>query len=705
MPGTIGSTLATGLILAAVNALITVALASLIFRGVLSDSLPIGIGLGLISSGVIALVIALGSSFPGVYSGIQDAPSAIIGVSAAALAGAMAGSVLLDSVLVLIALTSLATGLGFLAMGYLGWGEIARFVPFPVIGGLLAGTGYLIITGALAILAIGSIQDLTASPALGLMWPAVLLGGLLFVAARRGWGSRIYLLFLVTGVVIFHLAVGLGGVTRAEAFDRGWMLGPFPDGSLWPGSVISSFAGADWSAIAGQIPAAVTILVIVPISLLLYISALEVETRVDVDMNRELRATGWANVAAAAVGGPPGYMYLADTVIAARLVGQRRGPAVVTPVAMLVLVASGGAVLEYVPQFLIGGLLLFVGAEFMYEWLWASRRTMSGPDYVLVWGIVLIIAVVGFLPGVVVGLVLATGLFVFRYSRVDVVKHELSGADHQSNIERSVADAEFLGVAGAAIHILELQGFIFFGTANRILSRVKTLLRGSTPPRYLILDFRRVTGIDSSAMATFERLALLAADRGLAILFTGLSETPAAQFGDLVAAHARVVRVHPDLDHGVAWCEEELLREAGRAESTSQPLPPDLPRALADYLVEDSFAPGQLLMSQGDPSPGIFLIRSGRATVYIDGADGGRVRLRTLLSGTVLGEISLYRNEPCTATVVADEECGVLHLSPGAFAELCDSDPRVAAELHAFVVRTLAGRVSYANRAIRALHD
>lgn len=705
MPEAIGSTLTTGLILAAVNALITVALASLIFRGELSDSLPLGIGLGLVSSAVIALVIALGSSFPGVYSGIQDAPSAIIGLSAAALAGALAGSLLLDTVLVLVALTSLFTGLGFLAMGYLGWGEIARFVPFPVVGGLLAGTGYLIITGALAILAVGSVQDLTASPAMGLVWPAVLLGGLFFVAARRGWGSRAYLLLLVAGGVIFHLAVGLGGVTTAEAFDRGWMLGPFPDGALWPGSVLSSFAGADWSAIAGQIPGVVTILVIVPISLLLYISALEVETRVDVDMNRELRATGWANVAAAAVGGPPGYMYLADTVIGARLVGQRRGPAVVTPAAMLALVASGGAVLEYVPQFLIGGLLLFVGAEFIYEWLWASRRSMSGSDYVLMWGIVLIIAIVGFLPGVAVGLVAATGLFVFRYSRIDVVKHELSGAEHQSNIERSTADAEFLGVAGESIHILELQGFIFFGTANRILGRAKLLLDGSTPPRYLILDLRRVTGVDSSAVAILERLALLAHDRGLMIVLTGLSETPAAQFEDLVAAQSGVIRVHPDLDHGVAWCEEELLAEAGRAQPTSQPLPPDLHRSLADYLVEDSFAPGQLLMRQGDPSPGIFLIRSGRATVYIDGADGQRVRLRTLLSGTVLGEISLYRNEPCTATVVADEECGVSHLSPQRFAELCDRDPRVAAELHAFVARTLAGRVSYANRAIRALHD
>jgi SulP family sulfate permease len=71
----------------------------------------------------------------------------------------------------------------------------------------------------------------------------------------------------------------------------------------------------------------------------------------------------------------------------------------------------------------------------------------------------------------------------------------------------------------------------------------------------------------------------------------------------------------------------------------------------------------------------------------------------------VLGEISLYRKEPCTATVVAEERCEVLHLTPQGFASLCRADPAVAAELHAFVARILAGRVSHANRAIRALHD
>jgi SulP family sulfate permease len=107
-------------------------------------------------------------------------------------------------------------------------------------------------------------------------------------------------------------------------------------------------------------------------------------------------------------------------------------------------------------------------------------------------------------------------------------------------------------------------------------------------------------------------------------------------------------------------------------------------------------------MTQGDPAPGIFLIRSGQATVLLDSTEGSPVRLRTLLEGTVLGEISLYRREPVTATVVAESDCDVLHLTPSAFDDLCRTDPAAAADFHVFVARILAGRVTHANRAIQA---
>ena len=698
-------TISSGIVIGLVNALLITALMSLIFRDSLAEALPIGIAHGLIASAVIGVIVAVGSSFPGLYAGVQDASAAIIGLSAAAIAGALAGSLAVDTVVVMMAATSLATGATLLLVGYLGLGEVARFVPFPVIGGLLAGTGYLILAGALEILGLAAAVDLSGPGSVGVLWPGLALAGVFYWATRRSWSSRTYLLVLVIGVGGFHLVTQFSGMGKQESLQRGWLLGPFDSGALSPRSVVEALGQADWGMIASQGASLATILVIIPITLLLYISALEIETETGVDMNHELTTTGWANLASGAVGAPPGYVFMADSIIVARLIGSHRGPAVVAALSLLAVVGIGGAILELLPVFVVGGLLLFVGAEFLHEWLWASRHRMNGLDYTLMVGIAVVIAVVGFLPGVATGLVAAIVLFVMRYSRIDVIKHSLTGAEQRSNIERSEPAAEYLTEAGRSIEILELQGFIFFGTASQILGRIRALPATRPEIRFVLFDFRRVTGVDSSAVAVFELIASHAREHGISVILTGMGQTVGSQFADVVTRYADVITVQSDLDHGLARCEDELLADGGLASPTGPPLPAGLSEAMASYLVSRSIPAGETLMQQGDPSPGIFLITAGRATVFVEEPDGTTVRLRTLLSGTVLGEISLYRGEPCTATVVAESECEVLHLAPDRFEDMCVTDHEVAARLHEFVARILAGRVSHANRTIRALRD
>ena len=441
-------------------------------------------------------------------------------LAAGSIASQLSGSDAIHTVLAMMAVTTLATGLAFLVMGYFGMGEIARFMPFPVIGGLLAGTGYLIIMGAVGILGIGSPEEVGAAESIGSFWPGLALAILFFLAPRLRWPSWTYLAFLAGGVVGFHIFTRLAGLDREILLERGWLLGPFPEGGLWPGPVTDALAGANWGAIGGQTATLAAILLIVPISLLFYVSAVEVETRSDLDMNAELRTTGWANVAAAAVGSAPGYLYLADTVITQRLVGKRRGSALVAAIAMLGMLVVGGAVVGALPQFIVGGLLLFVGFDFMVEWLWSSRRRMTSLDNVLMWLIVLIVATVGFLPGVAVGLVAAIVLFVVRYSRIDVVKHALTGKEHHNNIERPSRDAEYLEETGDSVLILELQGFIFFGTASRLIRHIRSHLDREDPVKYFIADFRRVTGVDSSAVMLLERVVMLARDHGAWLVLT-----------------------------------------------------------------------------------------------------------------------------------------------------------------------------------------
>jgi len=68
-------------------------------------------------------------------------------------------------------------------------------------------------------------------------------------------------------------------------------------------------------------------------------------------------------------------------------------------------------------------------------------------------------------------------LFVVSYSKVEIIKHELTGKTFHSNVERSESIKNIIDDSGDQILILPLQGFIFFGSANRLLERIKLHLQ------------------------------------------------------------------------------------------------------------------------------------------------------------------------------------------------------------------------------------
>jgi SulP family sulfate permease len=147
-------------VLAGIRTLIgATALAALIFSGELAGGLPIGIGILLFSAAAVGVVVGATSSYPGAVAQPQDGAAAILGLLAlsvyAALPPALPYEQKLVSVFVAIGVTTFITGLFFLALGGLRLGGLVRFVPYPVVGGFLAGSGWLFVKGSLTVM-IGS---------------------------------------------------------------------------------------------------------------------------------------------------------------------------------------------------------------------------------------------------------------------------------------------------------------------------------------------------------------------------------------------------------------------------------------------------------------------------------------------------------------------------------------------------------------------
>ncbi len=342
---------------------------------------------------------------------------------------------------------------------------------------------------------------------------------------------------------------------------------------------------------------------------------------------------------------------------------------------------------------------------FLVEWVWDKRKVLPPLEYGVVLVILAVIIGRGYLPGVVVGLVLAVVLFAIDYGRIELVREVAFGETYHSNVDRPPAERALLRTMGERVQILRVDGFVFFGSANGLLERIRKRVE-TDPPRFLVIDLGRVTGVDSSAVVAFVKVLHLAEAAGFELVFTGTSDAVRSQMarGGLVASE--IVRFEPDLDRGLQRCEEGLLRDevVEVPESDGDALA-GMPSGLRAYLERMELPDGTVLLRQGESPDDVYVLETGRLRVETVTERGTRMRLRTLRPGVVVGEVAMYSGEPRTADVVAEGPSMVLRLSRGSIERIEADDPELAAALHRWLAATLAGRLGDSLKAFDALLD
>ncbi len=720
-------TLTMGVMTGAVEVLYALSIASLIFSGELAPYLPYGIGISLVSSVVLLTGTAAISSVPGIFSSTQDSPAVMTGVMVASLAaslGAAGRGADIATILIAIAATTVLTGILFLVLGYFKLGRLIRFMPYPVMGGFLAGTGWLLMSAALGVmtdlpLTVANLSKIVVPAGLALWLPGVLLALALFFGIRRFQHFLTVPVLVLATVGLFYLVLLLTHTSVPDATARGLLLGRVAGNALWdPFTLGSQVFAVDWAAILAQSGNIGIVLVISVVGFLLNVSALELATRQDIRLDYELKVVGFANMLSGLLGGMVGYHMLGDTTLNQRVGARGQLVGIVTGLVCLVTFLAGSSLLAYLPRAIIGGLLFFLGLEFLVDWVIVGWKKLSRTDYGIVVLILLVIATTNFLLGVGVGTVAAVFLFVMQYGRTSVVHDSLTGAEMGSNVERSPHQRRALAARlGQQIRIFELQGFLFFGSANALLDRIEADIAGSGDActRFLIFDFRRVTGLDSSAGLSLVKAKQRAEAQDICLVLTHASGEALRQFDRAgLFQDGKEVGLFPDLDHGLEWCENQLLGQPGLSHPTGflERLQRQLRRALpglkdagrlTKYMERQDVPQGQYLVRRGDPPTEIYFVEAGVMDVQLERPGGETVRLRSFRGGATVGEIGLYLGIPRTASVVAAQPSVVYRLSAEALIRMRLEDPEVASLFHEWIARILAERLAANDRTIEAL--
>lgn len=740
-PGSLLPALTAGLILGILNITLSTSYAALIFSGELSGYVSRGIGFILFGALIIGLIVSITSSLPNTIAVPQEIPAALFALTGATLvkvlpvSGASAGT--FPTFMAIIMLTSVMAGVIFLMLGGLKLGNLTRFIPYPVIGSFLAGTGWLLLTGGVFVMTdvpceVVRIPDFFQHAILVKWLPGVLFGVVLMIISRRYHHIMIMPLTIVAGVALFFLTLTLTDISVADAESRGWFLGPFPGGALWQPFTLADAKQIQWSAMNSKIVGNMgTIFMLGTISLLLNAAGLELTVRRDIDLNRELVSAGIANIFTGLGGGAVGFHTLSDTSLGHKIAPNSRLAGVFAATLCGVALTFGASLLSYFPRFLAGGLIIFLGLSFLVEWLYDSRRMLPKTDYILIWITLFIVVTIGFPEGVFLGMLMTIIIFVINYSRIHVVKHTLPGKTFQSNVERAAVHRRILQERRDAIIIFKLQGFIFFGTAHTLYKHIRHHVIASelSNVRFLVLDFHLVSGLDSSALHSFAKLKRFAETRGCILVLTNLLPKIQEILGkiDYFNDGNSVVRSFPDLDCGVEWCEEQILFAEKSLVATTTIYEKSklfksafddimksldqqerfelLVEELLPYLEKRKCIAGDYLIIQGDIPEAIYFIESGQVDVQVESKNGKVTRLRTMNAGTVVGELGTFLKQPTTASVIMQQQGTIYRLSDRALQHMKTADPEKIIRFHEFLVHLLSERLVNTNNTLHALLD
>lgn len=726
----LSESLYAGLILGLVILVASLSYGSLIFSGDLAFGVADGIGIALVSACILGLIVSVKSSYPGTIAPPQDRTAPILALIAAEVAIAMppgsTNQAKLVNILAAIALTSIFTGVSLYLLGRHKLGNLTRFIPYPVVGGFLCGSGLLLVKGSMQVM---TAQKLTVvslprffEPGVLKLWiPGVALGLAIFVTARVYRRAKLLPWLLVGGALAFQAVAVFTHLSPEQAKASGWLPSiPEADNFLPQLWRVSTWNLLDPHALSQVAGLAATAALTSIISILLNSSALEIAIHQDVDLNQELRAAGIANLSTGCVGGMLGFQSLNYSKLAHDLGSRNRIAGILAAGICGLALFAGARTLSFFPKFVLGSILFNQGLNFLVEWLYDSRKKLSRSDYGVVVLIVTVMATFGYLEGVGLGLLAAVFLFIHNYSRVGVITHALTGTDLQSNVERPPNHERLLKSQGGGLHVLKLQGFIFFGTANSILHNIRNRATHPLSPQLksVFLDFRRVSGLDSSAAMSLAKIGRLAHRMGFTLALTQVSPPIQQQILRGLPAHAEssLPKFFQDLDHALEWWESQVLRECRPNESTAHnlanhqlwedwPNPASLPTFL-ECLQRLELAEGHTLIRQGDSASAMFFIENGEVSTLLESTDGrSPIRLRRQGPGTVLGELGMLLRTPRSASVITDSPVSYFVLTETALQTLKSTHPAIAADFFEFLSRLLAERVIHTNTTVRALRD
>ena len=727
----LGAEVAGGLAGSVVSLALALSMGILAFAPLGSEHAAVGVAAGFAAAiyGQIVVALAGGTMHPGSVprastSLLLAAFVAVVAQDPAFAPSATRGP---ERVVALAGLCVVLSGIVQLALGWLRLSQFARYVPYPFIAGFMCGIAVLVLESQLPAMTGVSPDALFTLHGWKAFEVATLAVGLVtgiafFVAQARVRRIPAVLVGALAGCVAYaalHFAL--------PQLRLGPIVGPVAPGLPPPTALgaLLDIAGSDLVRILPALASSAALIAIFgTLDTLFAASVVDLATDGRHDARREVLAHGLGNIAAGVCGGVPIVYSVARGMASWNAGGRTRWACAIACVALALVLLLGAGAIANTPIVVLAGIVLVTSVSLVDRWVRglvarlpvdAGRRDRTRPLALATVAVVAIVTIaLGFLPALAVGFALSFVLLMIGMNR-SLIRSVTTGVQRPSRRHWSGSDAEHARAARERVKVVELEGPLFFGTAERLADEVE---RSVGFADVVVLDFRLVTSIDATAALLTQRLARRMASRGVALVLAGVTTT--GRHGQALLAHWNVADDDPrrwfsDADKALEWAERRAVRAAARRDSTelaleAMPLLESLDaeqRAIVARLCTRlDVRRGTVVFREGDPGDTLYMIARGAVDISVLNADARRSRIVTISTGAMFGEMALFDGRTRSANAVAAERTVLYAVSRQALLEdLPAKHPRIAIALLTALARQCSMRLRDTTTLLRSMDD
>jgi MFS superfamily sulfate permease-like transporter/CRP-like cAMP-binding protein len=452
-----------------------------------SDYTPSLCKLVLLSSAVHQIMFSIQSSLPFAIGQVQDAGLLFLHSIATSIVKAgqeqkWSNEDILATVLVTLSLSTSLLGVALMIIGKLKLASLVSYLPAPVVGGYLAFIGYFCLLSGInlctGVIFNASISDgpsflqLFQSPKLLVLSIPGIIGGviLLFVSTRSKKVASLPIA-IVSLPGIFYITMLIFQFTFNDVRNGGWIDYPSTNTTSFVKVFdMFSLSNVHWSAMPSQFLTWLSMTFVVSFSSCLDVAAIEMDIGKQLKINHELKTVGLSNVISGLLGGYTGSYIFSQTIFTSRTNVHSRIVGVVVIVSEIALFLLPISIMSYVPKFFFAATLIFIAIDLLTEWLYLMYYKLLFREYMLVIITLGLIVSFGLQFGMVLSIVVAGIGFVWSYSRTS--KRSVTRVVRQSNVLAPADDRLRMQQAHREIVTLTIHGYVFFGSAKRIVNDV-----------------------------------------------------------------------------------------------------------------------------------------------------------------------------------------------------------------------------------------